>query len=198
VLYAVGVDPAWTEDTDLTYSKALQVFRSLTTHVAGLRPYFAGPPYDVPEKKLPTVYNPDRDGYRAPPLVGIWASAPYLHNGSVPTLRDLFEYDVDDLAPGETARPPAWARVYDVKAEESYDFERVGLTVEIVVDMPADPALPYDRVESTEWRRIYDTSQPGKSNRGARTCGPNLKSKAEKEAVIEFLKGLDDATVRPE
>lgn len=28
-------------------------------------------------------------GYRATPLVGLWATAPYLHNGSVPTLEDL-------------------------------------------------------------------------------------------------------------
>ncbi len=28
-------------------------------------------------------------GYAAPPLTGLWGSAPYLHNGSVPTLRQL-------------------------------------------------------------------------------------------------------------
>jgi hypothetical protein len=28
-------------------------------------------------------------GYAAPPLTGLWQSAPYLHNGSVPTLRQL-------------------------------------------------------------------------------------------------------------
>jgi hypothetical protein len=28
--------------------------------------------------------------YKARPMDGIWATAPYLHNGSVPTLRDLF------------------------------------------------------------------------------------------------------------
>ena len=28
-------------------------------------------------------------GYQAPPLDGIWATAPYLHNGSVPTIYDL-------------------------------------------------------------------------------------------------------------
>ena len=27
--------------------------------------------------------------YRARPLDGVWATAPYLHNGSVPTLRDM-------------------------------------------------------------------------------------------------------------
>lgn len=31
------------------------------------------------------------DGYKVAPLSGIWATAPYLHNGSVPTLRDLLE-----------------------------------------------------------------------------------------------------------
>ncbi len=30
-------------------------------------------------------------GYRARPLTGIWATAPYLHNGSVPTLWDLLQ-----------------------------------------------------------------------------------------------------------
>ncbi len=28
-------------------------------------------------------------GYRARPLVGVWATAPFLHNGSVPTIFDL-------------------------------------------------------------------------------------------------------------
>ncbi|WP_349510094.1 hypothetical protein [Bradyrhizobium sp. NAS96.2] len=27
--------------------------------------------------------------YRARPLDGVWATAPYLHNGSVPTLKDM-------------------------------------------------------------------------------------------------------------
>ena len=30
-----------------------------------------------------------QDGYVAKPLVGVWLLGPYLHNGSVPTLRDL-------------------------------------------------------------------------------------------------------------
>lgn len=38
-----------------------------------------------------TVTAPD--GYVAPPLDGIWASAPYLHNGSVPTLWHLMHPD---------------------------------------------------------------------------------------------------------
>lgn len=31
------------------------------------------------------------DGYRSPPLEGVWSTAPYLHNGSVPTLRSLLD-----------------------------------------------------------------------------------------------------------
>ena len=31
------------------------------------------------------------DGYQAPPLDGVWATAPYLHNGSVPTLHDMLD-----------------------------------------------------------------------------------------------------------
>ena len=31
------------------------------------------------------------EGYVAEPLDGLWLNGPYLHNGSVPTLRDLLE-----------------------------------------------------------------------------------------------------------
>ena len=53
------------------------------------------------------------DGYANMPLDGIWLRAPYLHNGSVPTLRDLLEPPAD--------RPVAFCRGSDV-----YDFERLG------------------------------------------------------------------------
>jgi hypothetical protein len=34
-------------------------------------------------------------GYRIPDLVGLWATAPYLHNGAVPTLEDLLRPAAD-------------------------------------------------------------------------------------------------------
>ncbi len=43
----------------------------------------------------------DPDGYVAPPLDGVWASPPYFHNGSVPTLWHV-------LNPSE--RPTVWRR----------------------------------------------------------------------------------------
>jgi cytochrome c5 len=64
-----------------------------------LRPLASTLPAD-PFPNLPDVYrrcvtrhwSGDGDrilGYKARPLTGIWATAPYLHNGSVPTLYDL-------------------------------------------------------------------------------------------------------------
>ena len=74
------------------------------------------------------------DGYLATTLDGLWLSGPYLHNGSVPTLRDLLKAPADrpvaftrgnDLADGvnggfvspacEPATPPAQGFCYDTK-----------------------------------------------------------------------------------
>ena len=54
-------------------------------------------------------------GYVAPPLDGIWASAPYLHNGSVPTLAALLE---------SRTRPRFWAR--RSLGSSDYDTARLG------------------------------------------------------------------------
>ncbi|MEM7606367.1 MAG: hypothetical protein AAF411_13505 [Myxococcota bacterium] len=53
-------------------------------------------------------------GYLAPPLVGVWATAPYFHNGAVPTLAGV-------LNPAE--RPERWVR------DDGYDEVNVGLQV---------------------------------------------------------------------
>lgn len=41
-------------------------------------------------------------GYLAPPLYGVWATAPYLHNGSVPNLWEMLQ---------PAARQPIWRRL---------------------------------------------------------------------------------------
>lgn len=51
-------------------------------------------------------------GYNALPLIGIWAQAPYLHNGSVPTMYHL-------LMP--STRPDKF-----IKSRLSYDKEKLG------------------------------------------------------------------------
>jgi mono/diheme cytochrome c family protein len=110
-------------------------------------------------------------GYQAPPLDGIWATAPYLHNGSVPTVYDL-------LKSGD--RPARFTRSYRTDAGE-YDAKKLGWKV-----TPA--AAPDPRLPVVERRKVYDTSQPGRGNRG-HTFGDDLTD-AERWAVIEYLKTL--------
>ncbi len=107
-------------------------------------------------------------GYVAPPLDGIWATAPYFHNGSVPTLWHL-------LRPG--SRPAVWKRSGD-----GYDERRVGLEVEERAAMPAGKLPPVER------RRHFDTTKPGKSAAGHDY--PDLLSEEEKTEVLEYLKTL--------
>jgi len=107
-------------------------------------------------------------GYLAPPLDGVWASAPYLHNGSVPTLWHV-------LHPDE--RPRVWLRSID-----GYDQRRVGLEVEALRAVPRAAATARDR------RRYFDTHGFGKSAAGH--LFPNELEEAEKQAVLEYLKTL--------
>lgn len=114
----------------------------------------------------PVVVNPV--GYVAPPLDGIWASAPYFHNGSVPTLWHVLHPD---------QRPAVWRRT-----EDGYDTHRVGLEVEELTTIPKDVRHPAHR------RRYFDTSLTGKSAAGHDF--PNALTPAEKLAVLEYLKSL--------
>lgn len=120
-------------------------------------------------KPFPLRYN---EGYQAPPLDGIWATAPYLHNGSVPTLADLLQ---------SSARPRKFTRSYRTDARD-YDADRVGWKV---TPVPTDAATPRNGADA---RRIYDTSQPGRSNAG-HTFGDDL-SDEDRRALIEYLKTL--------
>lgn len=114
----------------------------------------------------PVVVDPN--GYVAPPLDGIWASAPYFHNGSVPTLWHV-------LHPEE--RPVVWKR-----SEDGYDREKVGLEVEILPSVPDTATHPAHR------RRYFDTTLFGKSATGHNF--PNDLNAEEKQAVLEYLKSL--------
>ncbi len=111
----------------------------------------------------------DPKGYVAPPLDGVWASAPYFHNGSVPTLWHVLHPD---------RRPKAWTRI----DENGYDRENGGLVVESRPQPPEDIELPADR------RRWFDTTKPGKSAAGHRF--PEVFDDEEKRAVLEYLKTL--------
>lgn len=111
-------------------------------------------------------------GYQAPPLDGVWATAPYLHNASVPTLYGVLN---------TKARPVRFTRSYRT-GEAEYDKERVGWKV-TELSTPPSPRLP-----GFERRKVYDTTQPGRSNTG-HTYGDVLNDE-ERWAVIEYLKSL--------
>ncbi len=107
------------------------------------------------------------DGYVAPPLDGLWASAPYLHNGSVPTLWHL-------LHPED--RPAVWRRT-----QLGLDTQKMGLAVESFSEVPK-------RLKAAERRWVFDTNQFGKSARGHDY--PNALTEDEKSDLLEFLKTL--------
>ncbi len=111
-------------------------------------------------------------GYQAPPLDGIWATAPYFHNGSVPTVYHVLN---------SRARPQIHTRSYRTEKED-YDPVRLGWKI-TVLDQPPDA-----RVSAWERRKVYDTMQPGRGN-GGHLFGDKL-TEAERLAVIEYLKML--------
>jgi mono/diheme cytochrome c family protein len=99
-------------------------------------------------------------GYMAPPLDGIWATAPYLHNGSVPSLDALLN---------SKHRPEYWSR--DVNAP-GYNYE--------------DPGWKYKKEEQGDNKNIYNTTLPGYGNYGH--YFGDLLSDQERKALIEYLK----------
>lgn len=109
-------------------------------------------------------------GYVAPPLDGVWATAPYLHNGSVPTLAALLD---------SKARPSWWKR----QDFDSTHYDKTALGWPFLV-----PPYGQDGAPVSERKYIYDTSKPGHSNTG-HTFGDVL-DEAERAAVLEYIKTL--------
>lgn len=102
-------------------------------------------------------------GYLAQPLVGIWARAPYFHNGSVPTLRGVLD---------SASRPQTWKRTGSEVAD--YDQDNVGLRF----------TEPSDENDPT----VYDTRKPGLSNQGHPFGDPLTEQ--ERSDLLAYLKRL--------
>jgi mono/diheme cytochrome c family protein len=115
----------------------------------------------------------ETEGYQAPPLDGIWATAPYFHNGSAPTVYHVLN---------SKARPKVFTRSFRTDLD-AYDARKLGWKID-VLDAPPDPR----KLSPIEFRKTYDTSQPGRYN-GGHTYGDKL-SDDERMAVIEYLKTL--------
>lgn len=115
--------------------------------------------------KQETIAEPG--GYVAPPLDGVWATAPYLHNGSVPTLWHLMNPE---------KRPTIWKRT-----AEANDFAKMGLTVEELTELP-------EKLTTEQRREYFDTRAFGKSAVGHDF--PSRLTEPQRNAVLEYLKTL--------
>jgi hypothetical protein len=119
-------------------------------------------------------YNPDTSAdpyasllsYKARSLNGIWATAPYLHNGSVPTLYDLL---LPKRGPKDSANGEYRPDKFQVGSRE-FDPDKVGL------------------ISSGHSAFTFDTSQRGNSNAG-HTYGTGL-DKENRLDLLEYLKSL--------
>ncbi|MFW7377385.1 MAG: hypothetical protein ACOH5I_01095 [Oligoflexus sp.] len=110
-------------------------------------------------------------GYLAPSLEGVWAIAPYFHNGSVPSLAAVLNSKI---------RPKVWRKI-GVGKDQDYDVKAMRVRYE---------ALTFQRYRAAKRFQayIYDTSLPGYGNQG-HTFGDEF-SPEERRAVLEYLKTL--------
>lgn len=105
----------------------------------------------------------DRElGYLAPPLYGVWATAPYFHNGSVPNVWEV-------LKPAD--RKPIWRR--KSKPQPSW---KLGQLKNVIMGFDTDIARAYDPVKmgwkydtvACKWRTLLNPSVTPYIN-----CDPN-------------------------
>lgn len=119
---------------------------------------------EAEDRRIEDCYRQSKNvetlAYKARPLTGIWATAPYLHNGSVPTLFDLL------LEPDK--RP----KTFRVGTEE-FDPVKVGFVT----------------APRTDNDFTFDVSVRGNSNQG-HEYGVGRLTDIERMALVEYMKTL--------
>jgi hypothetical protein len=120
---------------------------------------------DIPEaEREPAVALQAPCGYKARPLIGVWATPPFLHNGAVRTVYDLLS----------DTRPSSFR--YGTR---EYDPVKLGYTEDVSEnDAVLDTAIPGNRNTGHWWTN--DMNRPGRIGRAL--------SDDEKYALIEYLK----------
>jgi hypothetical protein len=144
-------------------------------------------------------------GYVAQPLHGVWASGPYFHNGSVPTVWDV-------LKPSD--RPNVWRRQqiptseaspggyrgFDTVLTRAYDYQKLGWKYETLTCDPSatasysmsckplhDATTP-PGPNAVDDRTIYNTNAFSKGNQGHEYT--KVLTDDERRALVEYLKTL--------
>ncbi|MEO1584183.1 MAG: hypothetical protein AAFR96_06380 [Planctomycetota bacterium] len=149
-LQTIGTDPVYAE----------------TLYESGLIPWFNRSWFaqDGVAEAVPEL------GYVAPPLDGVWATAPYFHNGSVPTLAGVLDSQV---------RPDRWTRSFKTD-ESAYDLANVGWVHSAVSEEDAGAADTQPGV--------FDMRRRGFGN-GGHTFADDLSNR-DRRALLEYLKTL--------
>lgn len=115
--------------------------------------FFHNPVKEKTERHVDFEINTDfpnnLNAYKARPLNGIWATAPYLHNGSVPNLYELFlsSCSDDEIAAGKACRSNRFTL-----GSREFDPGKVGLVSKNKAEYPG--------------LFEFDTSLPANSNAG--------------------------------
>jgi len=172
------------EAADLLATTRVRYFEQTPVKDVGTDPQRAHGMQSLAEKLNPLrisqvngiLIEPQR-GYVPPPLVGIWARWPYLHNNSVPSLCALLTRAQDrprQYHAGE-ARDPA----------RDFDLDCNGY--------PQGDAVPEEWKSKKE--RLFDASRPGLRNSGHDEGifldeGQELLTREQKRDLIRFLQTL--------
>ncbi|WP_297325570.1 di-heme-cytochrome C peroxidase [Nitrosomonas sp.] len=137
-------------------------------------------------------YDPDTtvsplaslNAYKARPLNGIWATAPYLHNGSVPTLYDLL---LPKKRPGDSEDGEYRPEQFEVGSRE-FDPVRVGFK------SSGYQGFTFKTTDQNG-EEIRGNSNAGHEYASGKTAQPNGKilkplTKEQKLDLLEYLKTL--------
>lgn len=154
---------------DIVKTDSTRLYGMGRVYRAFLRDSFFGADGSGPGGKAITVLQPP--GYIAPPLDGVWATPPYLHNGAVPSIWHLLRPE---------GRPKFWTR-----SENGYDSVRMGLEIQ------AFDAIPDSVTDDAARRTFYQYNLVGKGIEGHEFPeAPQSLTDDEVMALIEYLKTL--------
>ena len=134
------------------------------------------PPTSPAERKRIEGYMPNELrgelAYKVRPLNGVWATPPYLHNGSVPT--------IEDLLGDPEKRPPTF-----YLGSREYDPVKLGYNTDPITNgFKFDTSIRGNSNRGHEFRKDYNKDKEIKG-----VIGPELPE-GDRKALIEYLKTL--------